>query len=38
VLRHLLGLPRLFRTDHGIDHWEVLARRNMATELELLEA
>ncbi|WP_037910648.1 HD domain-containing protein [Actinacidiphila yeochonensis] len=38
VLRHLLGLPRLFRTDYGFDHWESVARRNMATELELLEA
>ncbi|MBL1095340.1 HD domain-containing protein [Streptomyces coffeae] len=38
VLRHLLGLPRLFRTTVAHDRWEETARRNMATELELLEA
>ncbi|MEU7135514.1 hypothetical protein [Streptomyces sp. NPDC046261] len=38
VLRHLLGLPRLFRTPLGHDRWELLARRNLATELELLTA
>jgi predicted metal-dependent HD superfamily phosphohydrolase len=38
VLRRLLALPRLFRTDYGREHWESVARRNVATELELLEA
>ncbi|MFD7505779.1 hypothetical protein [Streptomyces sp. NPDC059850] len=38
VLRHLLGLPRLFRTPIGHDRWEPAARRNMTTELELLGA
>ncbi|MFS7878032.1 hypothetical protein ACEYXF_32535 [Streptomyces asiaticus] len=38
VLRHLLGLPRLFRTPIGHDRWEAAARHNMATELELLGA
>lgn len=38
VLRQLLGLPRLFRTPYGADHWEEPARRNMAAELERLEA
>jgi predicted metal-dependent HD superfamily phosphohydrolase len=38
ILRRLLGLPRLFRTRHGHDQWESVARRNLATELELLEA
>ncbi len=38
VLRHLLGLPRLFRTPYGRDRWEDVARRNVTTELELLEA
>ncbi|MEU5728379.1 hypothetical protein ACFV27_12285 [Streptomyces antimycoticus] len=38
VLRHLLGLSRLFRTPEGHDRWEEAARRNMATELELLGA
>ncbi|MFC5722530.1 hypothetical protein ACFP1Z_20385 [Streptomyces gamaensis] len=37
VLRHLLGLPRLFRTPLGQERWEPVARRNVATELELLE-
>jgi predicted metal-dependent HD superfamily phosphohydrolase len=38
VLRRLLGLPHLFRTPYGREHWERTARRNIATELELLEA
>lgn len=38
ILRQLLGLPRLFRTPHARDHWEDVARRNLLTELELLEA
>ncbi|MCB5908228.1 HD domain-containing protein [Streptomyces pinistramenti] len=37
VLRQLLSLPRLFRTPTGQDRWEHPARRNLATELELLE-
>ncbi|MFF4156153.1 hypothetical protein [Streptomyces sp. NPDC001678] len=36
VLRQLLGLPRLFRTPLGHDRWELLARRNLTAELELL--
>ncbi|MGK5630121.1 HD domain-containing protein [Streptomyces sp. URMC 123] len=36
VLRHLLGLPKLFRTPRGARLWEAAARHNMATELELL--
>ncbi|MGW0939701.1 HD domain-containing protein [Streptomyces sp. NPDC002666] len=36
VLRQLLELPRLFRTPHGAAEWEARARRNLATELELL--
>ncbi len=36
VLRQLLALPRLFRTPQGYDRWEHLARRNLATELDLL--
>lgn len=36
VLRHLLALPRLFRTTTGHDRWEAAARHNLATELELL--
>ncbi|WP_376773044.1 HD domain-containing protein [Streptomyces himalayensis] len=36
VLRHLLDLPTLFRTPYGREHWEDRARRNLATELELL--
>ena len=36
VLRHLLGLPTLFRTPHGREHWEATARYNLAAELELL--
>lgn len=38
VLRHLLGLPRLFRTPYGQEHWERTARFNLGTELELLTA
>lgn len=38
VLRQLLGLPCLFRTPVGYARWEEAARRNMATELELLSA
>ncbi|WP_327176431.1 hypothetical protein OG599_14730 [Streptomyces sp. NBC_01335] len=38
VLRQLLGLPRLFRTPYGAEHWEARARQNLTTELELLEA
>ncbi|WEH41184.1 hypothetical protein [Streptomyces sp. AM 2-1-1] len=38
VLRQLLGLPRLFRTPYGAAEWESRARRNLTTELELLEA
>ncbi|WP_225097950.1 hypothetical protein [Streptomyces sp. CoH27] len=36
VLRQLLGLPRLFRTPYGQEHWEATARYNLASELELL--
>ncbi|MFH8518161.1 hypothetical protein ACH4CE_24350 [Streptomyces gelaticus] len=36
VLRQLLGLPRLFRTPHGAEHWEPRARQNLLTEWELL--
>ncbi|MFB7214862.1 hypothetical protein [Streptomyces sp. NPDC056255] len=36
VLRQLLGLPRLFRTPYGAEHWEPRARQNLMTELELL--
>ncbi|WAP56691.1 HD domain-containing protein [Streptomyces sp. S465] len=38
VLRHLLGLPHLFRTPVAHTRWEAAARHNMATELELLTA
>jgi predicted metal-dependent HD superfamily phosphohydrolase len=37
VLRHLLGLPCLFRTPHGRREWEERARQNLTTELKLLE-
>ncbi|MEU6392791.1 hypothetical protein [Streptomyces sp. NPDC046939] len=37
VLRHLLGLPRLFRTPYGAAHWESTARDNLTTELDLLD-
>ncbi len=33
VLRHLLGLPRLFRTPYGTEHWESAARANLEKEL-----
>lgn len=36
VLRHLLKLPRLFRTETGHARWEDAARHNVGTELELL--
>jgi predicted metal-dependent HD superfamily phosphohydrolase len=36
VLRQLLALPRLFRTPHGAAEWELRARQNLTTELELL--
>ncbi|WP_225824557.1 hypothetical protein [Streptomyces naphthomycinicus] len=36
VLRQLLGLPRLFRTPYGREHWEATARYNLAAELEML--
>lgn len=36
VLRHLLDLPRLFRTPHGQAEWEATARYNIASELEIL--
>ncbi|CAG6393837.1 hypothetical protein [Actinacidiphila cocklensis] len=38
ILRRLLDLPHLFRTPYGQEHWERTARRNLTTELELLEA
>ncbi|MFF4168803.1 hypothetical protein [Streptomyces sp. NPDC001744] len=36
VLRHLLGLPRLFRTPYGAAVWEEKARENVERELEQL--
>ncbi|WEO96741.1 hypothetical protein A6P39_023455 [Streptomyces sp. FXJ1.172] len=36
VLRQLLGLPSLFHTPYGREHWEATARYNLASELELL--
>jgi predicted metal-dependent HD superfamily phosphohydrolase len=36
VLRHLLALPRLFRTPYGAEHWEATARFNVRSELRLL--
>ncbi|MEU0336610.1 hypothetical protein [Streptomyces sp. NPDC006193] len=36
VLRQLLGLPRLFRTPYGREHWEATARYNLAAELDML--
>ncbi|GGW44970.1 HD domain-containing protein [Streptomyces griseoloalbus] len=36
VLRHLLALPRLFRTPYGQQHWEATARYNVRGELEML--
>ncbi|MEU5639051.1 HD domain-containing protein [Streptomyces milbemycinicus] len=38
VLRELLAMPRLFRTAEARDRWEDAARRNLATELALLDA
>jgi predicted metal-dependent HD superfamily phosphohydrolase len=38
VLRQLLGLPRLFRTPYGAEHWEATARYNLGGELELLSS
>ncbi|MGW7363676.1 HD domain-containing protein [Streptomyces sp. NPDC054841] len=38
VLRHLLGLPRLFRTPYGERAWEAAARRNVSAELRDLTA
>ncbi|WP_329133029.1 hypothetical protein OG552_14765 [Streptomyces sp. NBC_01476] len=38
ILRQLLALPRLFRTEYGHRQWEEVARRNLSTELDLLEA
>ncbi|HET9381611.1 MAG TPA: hypothetical protein VFP69_12360 [Streptomyces sp.] len=36
VLRHLLALPRLFRTPYGRERWEATARHNLTAELETL--
>ncbi|MEU2438968.1 hypothetical protein ABZ595_22730 [Streptomyces rubradiris] len=36
VLRQLLGLPRLFHTPYGREHWEATARYNLSAELEML--
>ncbi|WP_428843670.1 HD domain-containing protein, partial [Streptomyces hirsutus] len=36
VLRQLLGLPSLFRTSYGREHWEATARYNLRGELEML--
>jgi predicted metal-dependent HD superfamily phosphohydrolase len=36
VLRHLLELPRLFRTPYGEREWEATARYNLTSELEML--
>ncbi|WP_159769258.1 HD domain-containing protein [Streptomyces sp. HM190] len=36
VLRHLLALPRLFRTPYGQREWEERARANLRAELESL--
>ncbi|MFD3942950.1 hypothetical protein [Streptomyces sp. NPDC058579] len=38
VLRQLLALPRLFRTEYGTANWEARARRNVEWELAGLEA
>ncbi|GAA2548251.1 MULTISPECIES: HD domain-containing protein [Streptomyces] len=38
VLRQLLGLPRLFRTPYGREHWEATARYNLRGELDMLSA
>ncbi|GHH03563.1 hypothetical protein [Streptomyces rubradiris] len=36
VLRQLLGLPHLFHTPYGREHWEATARYNLSGELEML--
>ncbi|WP_181794858.1 hypothetical protein [Streptomyces sp. WELS2] len=36
ILRQLLGLPRLFHTPYGREHWEATARYNLSSELEML--
>src|SRR5690606_1595651 len=36
VRRQLPGLPRLFRTPYGAEHWEATARHNLRGELEML--
>ncbi|WP_225834030.1 hypothetical protein [Streptomyces sp. NK08204] len=38
VLRQLLGLPKLFHTPYGQEHWEPTARYNLTSELDLLSA
>ncbi|WP_405856160.1 hypothetical protein OG361_22490 [Streptomyces sp. NBC_00090] len=38
VLRHLLGLPRLFRTPYGAAVWEEKARANLERELKELRS
>jgi len=38
ILLRLLDQPHLFRTPYGRTEWEPVARRNLATELELLGA
>ncbi|MBQ1089105.1 hypothetical protein [Streptomyces sp. B93] len=38
VLRQLLGLPRLFHTPYGAEHWEATARYNLTGELEMLSS
>lgn len=38
VLRDLLGRDRLFRTAHAREHWEPLARANLAREIAEHEA
>ncbi|MFD4571770.1 hypothetical protein ACFWNK_11095 [Streptomyces sp. NPDC058417] len=38
VLRHLLELPRLFRTPYGAREWEATARHNLRAELETLSS
>ncbi|MBV9024465.1 MAG: hypothetical protein JO362_11895 [Streptomycetaceae bacterium] len=38
ILRQLLALQRIFHTPYGEQHWEHTARRNLATELDLLSA
>ena len=36
ILRELLAMSRLFRTEYGREHWEADARRNIGAELEML--